>query len=397
MKIKYLIAGLLMMSMALALNVNIDNPLITVSKGQVADYGITITNPDEGMNVLVTTSSDVPTSISETAFYLDQFESNTIHVFAITNGLGEGLYLIELDVNGQKYNLALNIKAGEPALFFDPIYDEITVRQGEFQDLKFLVRNEGKERLRNIVFEGNIPTSLDPEYPETLDLDPNEMREVEVRITIPEDYPADEYEFIVKAGAGNTIKMADIIVEVKEGESLEDKLDLDLLLPWNPIKEGDNIIGYRFDFRITNRGMSDLHDVEFRFIGVPEGWDISGDETFDIQGYERKDIQMDIIPADFDERDINVSLVKGNETITSQVITFAGYKVGMTGFALMGGDLVIGILVVVILSIVLLYVRQKYGKEEAVEEEETKSYLEKLVEKSKAEEAKKKTPKKKRK
>lgn len=396
MKIKYLIAGLLMMGMALALNVNIDNPLITVSKGQVADYSITITNPDEGMNVLVTASSDVPTSISENAFYLDQLESNTIHVFAITNGLGEGLYLIELDVSGQKYNLALNIRTGEPALFFDPVYDEIVVRQGEFQDLKFLVRNEGKERLRNIVFEGNIPTSLDPEYPETLDLDPNEMREIEVRITIPEDYPADEYEFIIKAGAGNTIKMADIIVEVKEGESLEDKLDLDLLLPWNPIKEEDNTIGYRLDFRITNRGMSDLHDVEFRFVDVPEGWDISGDESFDIQGYERKDIQIDIIPADFDERNINITLVKGNETITSQMISFAGYKVGITGFALMGGDLVIGILVIVILAIVLLYVRQKYGGEEAAEEEETKSYLEKLVEKSKQEE-KKKTPKKKRK
>ena len=49
------------------------------------------------------------TRITEPLFHLETDESKTVKVLAVTNGLGEGVYVIEFDVNGQEYKIGLNV------------------------------------------------------------------------------------------------------------------------------------------------------------------------------------------------------------------------------------------------------------------------------------------------
>lgn len=213
--LKYVIAGLLMVSMALALSVSAPVQLKTVSEGQVASFAVTVTNNEANQNVLITTTSDIPVSLTESAFYLASGESKTLTVFAVTNGLTESMHLIKLKINTQELNLAVSVKEGTQSLIFNSVYEEVNAMQDEHQDLKFIIRNEGKERIRNILIEGNIPETLSPEYPEPIDLDANEVQEVKIRITVPQDYPDDAYDLVVKAGAGNFVVEAPIILNVE--------------------------------------------------------------------------------------------------------------------------------------------------------------------------------------
>lgn len=396
--VKYIVAGTLLIGLAFALNINIPSQLQTVPRGQVADYSITILNLDEGQNVMITATSEAPISMTEQTFFLEQFEEKTVHLLAVTNTLGESMYLITIDINGQVYNLALYVDEGSPVLRFDAITDTIEATQGETQSIKFLIRNEGKERMRNIVIEGDIPKGLSPEYPIVFDLAPNQMRQIEVNVSVPEDYPTDEYEVEVKAGSGNLVVEEDILIKIVGRESLEDKLVFDVLLPWEPVKEEENgnTIGYALTLRITNRGISDVSNVRFKFKGMPETWEITGDEDFNIEGYETKDIVLQIVPADFGEHEVNITLVRDAETITSQTILFAGYKVGTTtGMVIAGGDVFAGILVIVIIAVILLYVRQRSSDEEKKEEQETRAYLEDLVKKTREKDSKRYTKKRK--
>ncbi len=391
--IKNIIAGLLLVGIALALSINTVNPLVTVPKGGVADFEIQITNYDQAQNVLVTADSkDVYTSISEPSFHLDTNKTKTIHVFGVTNGLGEGVYLIKLNINGQVENLAVNVQEGVDALKLTSVYEEVSVMQGETQDLKFIIRNEGNERLRNIVIEGTIPEVLNPKYPEPFDLDPNEVKELKIRITVPIYFPADEYELTVKAGSGNVITQADFILNIEGAEPLTDRLDMKLLLPWEPVKEETGkIIGYELSFRIKNRGISDLNNVEWKIEGLPEGWEVSGNEPFSIEGYETKTINLTIIPTSFSETPLNISLIKDDSVITKEQVVLAGYKIGMpTGMAFFGGSTLIGAVIIIALVIALLYIRSRNAEAEKIEEQKTRDYLEKLVEKAKKEAAKKK-------
>lgn len=387
--VKYLVAGLLLIGLALSLQVSIPTQLVTVSRGQVADFPVTIMNLDAGQNVLVSVDSPAPVSVSQNAFFLGQFNTTTINVFAVTATLGEGVYPITLTINGVPYDLAVYVKETSPILRFNAVFDTVEVSQGGFQDLKFLVRNEGQERLRNIVIEGDVPVSLNPQYPRPLDLAPNEMKQISIRITVPKDYPIDDYDFEIKAGAGNLIAKSNVVAKITARESLQDKLLLDVLLPWEALKDNKtgNIIGYELTFRITNRGLSDIGNVNFIWIGMPDDWEVSGDQPFSIQGFETKDLVLDITPKDFNDHEINLTLSKDMQTLANASILFSGYKVGTsTGLVVLGGDALIGILVVIIIAIIIVYVRRRSGEEEKKEEVETKSYLEDLVQKAREQE-----------
>lgn len=390
--IRYVVLGLLLISIGLALNVNVPTQLQTVSKGQVANFPITIINNENGTaTVVISAASEAPVSTSDQAFSLNAFQSRTVNVFAITSDLGEGVYLIAVKINDGTYNLAVNVRENTPILRFDPIYDTLEITQGEYQDLKFLVRNEGQDRLRNIVIEGDIPTSLNAEYPEPFDLAANQIKQIKIRVHVPSDYRPDEYELMVKAGAGNLEEKTTVILKVIKGESLKNKLSISVLGNWEAVKEEntDNIIGYSVPFRITNNGISDLSGITWKLSNLPSGWEVNDNESFTVKGFETKDIALKFITKDFGAHTVNVTLMKGLDNITTTDMTFDGFKVGAgTGFVILGGDAFIGLVVLVIIAVAVMFVRRRNAKQEVVEETETRSYLEKLVEESKVEEPK---------
>lgn len=386
--LKYVVAGLLMVSMALALSVTAPTQLRTVSEGQVAAFSVAVLNNEANQNVLITTTSDIPVSLTESAFYLASGESKTISVFAVTNGLTESMHLIKLKINTQELNLAVSVKEGTQSLIFNAVYDEVNAMQDEHQDLKFILRNEGKERIRNILIEGNIPSTLSPEYPEPIDLDANEVQEIKIRITVPQDYPADAYDLVVKAGAGNFVVEAPVILNIESAGPLQDRLDTEVLLPWAAVKDDDGkAIGYNVTFRVRNLGISDLNGITWSLAGLPEGWDVSGNDEFSLEGYAQKDVSLTVIPKTFDAAKINVSFVKGDEQLAKEKLEFSGYKIGQapTGMFLFGGSTAVGVIIVVALVGALLYVRSKNAKNDDNEEAETRDYLQKLVEKAKKE------------
>ncbi len=392
---KYLILGTLLIGLAMALSITAENPLQTVEKGKVADFKIQITNTEaDQQNILLSAESDLPVSLSEEVISLASGETKIVHLFAVTENAEQGLHLIKFNANGQIENLAVNVEEGNGILEINSIYDKIKVLQGETQELKFLIRNNGDEKLRNIVISGDIPESLSPQYPETFNLDAKAVKEISIKINVPKDYPTGEYDVRVFAGSGNTITKAETTIEVEGRKSLKDALDIQIMLPWEPVKENGKVIGYKITAKVRNRLISDLSNVEWKFEGMPETWEVSGNEPFTIKGYETKYVELTIIPDSFAEKQVNITLEKDGEVITSQTITFAGYKVGApTGLVIAGGSTLIGAVVVIALIIALLYVRAKNAEKDQKEIEETKTYLEKIVSKISGE-AKSKTKKK---
>lgn len=384
MNLKYLITGLLIISTVFALSVDIDNQFETVQEGQVASYDVTVSNTGNPTNVLITTDSELSVAVTEPLFHLETDEAKSIKILAITNGLGEGVYVIEFDVNGQEYKIGLNVEEESPVLSFESVYDDLTISQGEYQDLKFIIRNEGKERLRNIVIEGNLPQSFAAEYPEPLDLGGETTQEIKVRIHVPKDYPTDNYEYTIKAGSGNQIGEAEVFIEVEGGSTIKDRLDVDVLLPWESIKEEGTTVGYEVTFRVRNRGIADINDVEWVIEGMPENWEVEGNEVFSVNGYDTMDLVFKVVPSSFSEQEVNISFVKDGEVITTEKLTFAGHKIGFSGTGLVigGGSAIWGIIIVVIIAFALMYVRNMNQESDEQEEVETRKYLKDLVNKA---------------
>ncbi|NYZ80204.1 hypothetical protein H0N95_03080 [Candidatus Micrarchaeota archaeon] len=305
----------------------------------------------------------------------------------------ESMHLINLKISGinsQEISLAVSVKEGTQSLLLNSVYSEVSAMQDEHQDLKFILRNEGKERIRNIVIEGNIPFTLSPEYPEPIDLNANEVKEIKIRITVPQDYPADAYDLVVKAGAGNFVVEAPIILNVESAGPFQDRIDTEVLTPWVAIKNDDGkAIGYNVTFRVKNLGITDLNGITWSFAGMPEGWDVSGNEQFSIEGYGQKDISLVVVPKSFDSSKVNVSFMKGDELLSKERLEFAGFKIGQapTGMFLFGGSTAVGVIIVLALVGALLYVRSKNAKGDDDEEVQTRDYLQKLVDKAKKEQS----------
>ena len=92
MNYRYVIAGLLCLSMALALDISSPNQLLTAEQGEVADF--TVVFAGEG-NVQLTVDSEVPAVLSKSKFVLDGIEE--IHIFALTDEMPIGDYIVTLN------------------------------------------------------------------------------------------------------------------------------------------------------------------------------------------------------------------------------------------------------------------------------------------------------------
>lgn len=209
--------GLLLVGLAFGLEITINNPLVTVKEGGIADYFIIISNTDAGQNVNISVSSNIPVSVSDSGFYLENNTEKYVHVFAVAGNIEPGAYSIKFDVKTDKtysYNLGLIVEEGLPSLLFNSVYDDASVKQGDSYYLRFNIRNEGIDKIKNIIITSDLPESFEPVYPSSFSLNAGESREASVKITVPSDYLPSTYDFTFKAASGDIERTASARITV---------------------------------------------------------------------------------------------------------------------------------------------------------------------------------------
>ncbi len=262
-------------------------------------------------------------------------------------------------------------------------YREISVKQGETQTLYFLIRNPGKEDLKNVLISGDISPRLDPEYPVSgFTVYAGETKTLPVKIRVPKDYPEGYYTLTLKAASGEKEASASVLLNVREKYSYAGSLSM-TVVALEQYKEEDQVKGYQLVLRVKNNEITDISNVEVHVDGVPMDWEIEGDKLFGIKGSELKEITLRIKTDDFSRQKARISLVKDGEEIAFKELTLGGEEVGITGAFYVGGSLLVGLMVVGLVIAAFLYVRQKNQAAEEEEEEKTKNYLKQLVEQAK--------------
>lgn len=361
--VKVMLVGILITSVAAALQVNIPNQVKEVPQGEPAQYAIELFNDGSTQeDVKLSAESEMQVTFSDKEILMAPGESQTVYLFAMTQGKEKGTYFIKLKANDVMESLALNVNEGAPSLAIYNSYETITVPQRSSQKLKMVVRNTGTEEIENIVVKGDITEKLNPEYPDSFDLDAGEEKEVNVLVEVPDGYPTDEYTFEITAGSGSLKASREIDLNIVESSPLKGRLKLEAVKPWEKLLREGEAVGYEVTFRTTNKGLTDLEDVEFKVTGLPEDWNVSGTEAFDIEGGEivEKDLKFDT-KGDFSEETVKVELVKDGKEITSQEMDFQGSNIGVagTGLAIGGlGSALFGLVVLVAAVFVVLYVRE---------------------------------------
>jgi len=375
MNCKFVAIFLLLVATALAWNppaLNISAPVqvLTVNQGDVADYMITIKNQDtRAQNITLYAESDVPTSFSLKAFPMNPGEVRDVHLFAVTNGIKEGVYLIEVAISNDYYiydaNFSVGVFEGAAPLMLNSVYEEISLEQGDFKDLKFVLTNDGDEYVRNIVISGDISERLSPEYPRVFDLAPGATADINVRIEVPRDYPAENYELTVRAASGSLEAEAKTKLAVKKEPILRSALDIQKA-GVAQLKQNDSVVGYSLVLRVKNGAGRDIQDVDVVVENVTDIV-VSGQENFDIQRFETKDIELRLRTNNFNEQTAFVRLLKDDISLANATVVLSGSKIGMpTGMFYLGSSLTIGLMFLAVAVVVLLYVRER-GKRMSVE------------------------------
>ena len=328
-------------------------------------------------------------SISERNFRLSERARKSVSIWVPTAGLSKGLHDIALRAyNGEeteRLQLVLSMGEGSKGLAIDAITTRLTVRQGEFQDIRVLVRNLGDTEIRNIVIDGDIPTTFNPNYPPILNLEPGEVKDLSIRVGVPVDYPNGDRDLTVSVASGNVRDEAKVKFFVREGYPYMDFVSMKVLY-MEPVKdEGGNVVSYAMKVRLSNSAGTDVNGVIFSLHELPEGWTIEDNNAFDIKAFQSYERTLIVMPTDFSEHTTNLVLVKGTEEIASEKVLFAGYKVGKYGSDITGllfggsSSLMAGFLIFVILLLVLLYIRQRNEFSDQMEMEDTRKKLEESV------------------
>lgn len=367
----------------LALEVSSDALIKKVSQGSTAEFLLTVKNP--GLtNANLSVATTLPTSF--TGQNLNFSGSVDTRLFVFTNWAKPDIYLITVTATAgsSKYekDLVLVVGEGVPVLRIDSQYASLSVAPGSSQELRFTVANAGNDILRNVVISSDIPQGLSPEYPAPFDLAPG-SKDVAVRITVPESHAEGYYTYNVKAGSGNVEESDSVRIYVQGKPSFVGAVEMGL--ESTPLVESGEIKGYLLNVRLRNKGSLDVQGLSLH-AAVPADWTVSGDRLADLRAFETKDVQLSVVPKDFEARNITVSLTRDAAEVASQSITLAGYRVaaGGTGaFFLGSGSLTIGLLILAVALLVLFYVRQRNKYEDRLDELKTKSYLTQLVDEAK--------------
>jgi len=268
-------------------------------------------------------------------------------------------------------------------------YRDVTVRQGEFQYLKFMLKNNGNTALKNILISGDISERFNPEYPSNgFTLYAHESKEITVKVTVPQDYPEGMYTMRLTAASGSNEATAEMDLYVAKRIEYVGKLDVKLVGLNKVIVDGQTT-GYELIVRLKNMGTTDLNNVKASIQGIPSSWEILGDTSADVRSFEVKDITLRAMTTDFSQHQATVVVSKDNQELGSVAVTLSADTAqgdagsSGTGFFFAGGSFLFGLLVIAVLALVLLYVRQRNKHEDDVEDVRTKNYLERLVDEAK--------------
>lgn len=390
--IKMAFVAMLIIGVASALQVEAPTQVKTTQKGEMAQYAVELTNENSNtVQVSLSVESEVSTTLSDELISISPGQTKTIRVFAVPETVGEGTYMINLQASQETLSLALNIEEGAPALSLTNSYGKMTVKQGTSQEIKLVARNTGNREIKNIVLKSDLSEKFNAEYPDSFDLEPDETREVSVVAKIPSDYPKGEYTYTVEAASGDIQATREVNLNIVGKLPVKDRLTLEAKEPWETIQGEEGPQGYKVTFEITNKGLTDLENVEWEMENVPEDWNLTGTENFDIKGGEiiQKTVFFDS-QGEFSEETVEVKLLKDGEPITSKELEFSGEKVGLagTGLVLGGGSLFIGTLTAIVVALVFafLYIRERNLSKNTLKKHSDKKYLEKLVDKTVEEE-----------
>lgn len=370
---------------ASSLVIDVEDQVKEVTSGGTAHFLIDVTN--EGNETIDVSAevigSELSTSFSPmpgAEFSLGAGETETIHFFASTTKEDKGTYDVPLYINGRQRLLAVKVIEGIDSLELHSAYEEITVAQGSTQELKFVAENIGDERIRNIIISGDISTRLNPDYPSHFFLNPGEQRDTSITMEVPDDFPTGRYIYEITAASGDKVGATEeVIVNVVDSPPVKGRLRL-RDLRWRGLVEDDETVGYKVTFEIENKGLMDIQDVEWEIEGMPEDWNVSGADTFDIDGGEIKQKTLEFnTQGDFGRETVKLSLFKDDVEITSREIVFRGDEIGVGIGGLVVGRLApiqLGIGALVGLLIALVFYMKKT---EGVGPRRNSDYLKRLV------------------
>ncbi|MEM4222225.1 MAG: hypothetical protein QW097_02225, partial [archaeon] len=274
------------------------------------------------------------------------------------------------------------------AIEFHPVYTKIETMQGGYADIKFTVSNTGSSILDNIVIKmaGEIPGKVVPDT-QVIYLGPRESKTVKFELYVGSEYPAGDYKVLGKIGYGNVSGYEEMIISVLPYSSLKGMLYLELS-PADALKDDKNqTIGYLEILKVYNPSDKVISNLKIQVDGAPADWIIRGLDQFTLKPGETKEIKLEIISSNFEEKILNISVVKGTEKIVTKVLRVSGNQIGqITGFAILGGSWVVGLLLVVIFVLVLAYIRTKNNLLNEIDYLRTKNIFEKIIQDENVEE-----------
>lgn len=371
---------------AFALDVNVENQVKTISTGETAQFIVNLENTGtEEELVSLSTESDVTTMFSDDEVVLGAGQEKVVYLFALSADKGEGTYLIQLNANEETLNLALEIEEGQPALELYNGYGKVTAVQDSSQSIKMVAKNTGDEEIENVVVSGDFSEKLDAEYPEPFDLEAGEEKQVSVVLNVPLDFPKDEYDYEVTIASGSTKATQEVEIEVIGALPMKNRMSLKVLNAWEKMVDGNGEpIGYKVPVKVVNKGLVDLEEVQWQIEGLPEGWNVTGNEAFEIEGAETVEKTINFnAHGNFEDKTVELTLVKNDREITSEQIEFKGRKVGVTGTGLVlggSGSIMLGLIVVAALALFVYMVREKNRHMERTGRTTDHGKLKKLVE-----------------
>ena len=385
---KYITIGLMLISAALALGVQMPDTL-TLSEGEAKTISINVTNNLNEHNIVgisvVYSNFVMPPLLSTYLIDMSSATSANITAKIDSKETKPGSYLVRFLFASTAENIvfsrAINVTIRQ-AIEVTPVYSYVSAAQGDFVVLKFIITNTDKSGRNMYVDPDSFPSDFKAVYPDPFYLDADESKTISIKLSIPGDYMpgTEERKIVILSGEIRTESRA-FDLSITRASSYRNVVNIAAVELGGYIGN-DSKRGYNIMLRVDNRKSEPITDVEVT--GFPLGWNVSGDTPFTVGANSVKDINIRVIPTDYDDHKLDVLLTKNSIVLANTTMTFSGRKAGLVAQAFLGGSLTIGLLVIVIMALVLLYVRQKNTradvKEKKVHEE---GYLKKLFDEAK--------------
>jgi uncharacterized membrane protein len=380
---KYIVIGIMLISIGLSLDVRMPQN-ITLSEGEVKDIQINLTNSLANSNIIGVSAYSgnftMPPVLSSYIIDMNRYSSTNMTATINSKDTKPGDYTVTfLFASTQEdivYSRVLNVHI-QQTIEIVPAYSYIRATQGDFVTLKFTVYNYGKSSRSIIVDPESFPEDFNAEYPEPFYLSAGESKTIKVKITVPLDYHSGVYSHKITVLSGEVkADSGSFDLSVLKRSEFKNVVNIAAVELGGYI--GDNgERGYNLMLRVDNRKDELITGIEIA--GFPLGWNVSGDTPFYIDANSVKDINIRVIPRDFDEHKLDILLVKDSINLANTTLTFSGTKAGLVGAYFFGGSLTVGLLIVVLLALAFLYIRQRNMQADETEKSERLDYLKNLV------------------